>query len=92
MLKGGDIGTDLPTQPADENLVGQIDGVEAGVIRGWACSRGQDFKPLKVLIPSQQFKDPITACMYTLQQLWECRVKLIVLLYVKDLMTNVWTI
>jgi len=31
---------DLPPQPHDPDLLGQVDGVEGGVASGWACVRG----------------------------------------------------
>jgi len=33
-------GTDLPLQPHDPALLGQVDGVEGGIASGWACVRG----------------------------------------------------
>ena len=47
-LKGDGIEDGIPVQPQDESLLGQIDGLEAGVVSGWACSRGQLLKPLEV--------------------------------------------
>ena len=48
-LTGPKIESDLPTQDWDERLLGQIDGVDAGIVSGWACLRGQLEKPLQVL-------------------------------------------
>ena len=50
-LKGDGIEDGIPVQPQDESLLGQIDGLEAGIVSGWACSRGQLLKPLEVSFP-----------------------------------------
>jgi hypothetical protein len=39
---------DLPVQTGDEDLLGQIDGVEDGEVTGWACLKGYMAKPLEV--------------------------------------------
>ena len=47
-LTGMGIEEDLPLQPVDEELLGQIDGVESGEVTGWACLRGYMARPLEV--------------------------------------------
>ena len=52
ILKGNDIDRDPPIQAQDPQLLGQIDHLEAGMLTGWACSKGQLLKPLEVrLLP-----------------------------------------
>lgn len=53
-LSGAAVEDDLPVQTGDEELLGQIDGVDSGEVTGWACLRGYMAKPLEVqtsLIP-----------------------------------------
>jgi len=50
-LTGAAIEDDLPVQTGDEELLGQIDGVESGEVTGWACHRGYMAKPLEVRVP-----------------------------------------
>ena len=38
----------LPSQAVDEELLGQINGVDAGEVTGWACHRGYMARPLEV--------------------------------------------
>ncbi|KAK9817855.1 hypothetical protein WJX72_003172 [[Myrmecia] bisecta] len=47
-LEGKALTASLPTQQFDDKLLGQIDGVEAGQVTGWACVRGQLGSPLQV--------------------------------------------
>ena len=47
-LSGARVGEGLPLQPVDDHLLGQIDGISAGEITGWACLRGDMGKPLEV--------------------------------------------
>ena len=47
-LTGVGVEEDLPLQPVDEELLGQIDGVESGEVTGWACLRGYMARPLEV--------------------------------------------
>lgn len=49
-LTGAAIEDDLPVQTGDEELLGQIDGVESGEVTGWACHRGYMAKPLEVRV------------------------------------------
>ena len=37
-----------PVQPTNDQLLGQIDSVEAGEMTGWACMKGYMGKPLQV--------------------------------------------
>ena len=46
-LSGARVDEDLPTQAADDALLGQIDTVEGGEISGWACKRGYMGAPLQ---------------------------------------------
>lgn len=39
---------DLPIQDIDKDLIGQIDTVEEGVVKGWACARGRKAANLQV--------------------------------------------
>lgn len=54
ILKGDDLFSDLPLQKPDAQLLGQIDQMEAGVLSGWACSKGQLLKPLEVISPGKR--------------------------------------
>ena len=47
-LSGAAVEDDLPVQTGDEELLGQIDGVDSGEVTGWACLRGYMAKPLEV--------------------------------------------
>ena len=47
-LTGASVDDGLPIQTGDEELLGQIDGVESGEVTGWACLRGYMQKPLQV--------------------------------------------
>jgi hypothetical protein len=38
----------IPVQPTNDQLLGQIDSVEAGEMTGWACMKGYMGKPLQV--------------------------------------------
>lgn len=50
-LTGPKIESDLPTQAWDDRLLGQIDSVEAGIVSGWACLKGQQSpSPLEVVL------------------------------------------
>ena len=55
ILKGEDINSNLPVQAQDPLLLGQIDHLEAGILSGWACSKGQLLKPLEVSQSSPQY-------------------------------------
>lgn len=51
-------GPGLPDSPptvavSDDRLLGQLDWVEAGVISGWACVRGNPGQTLKVRTPER---------------------------------------
>ena len=47
-LTGQSLELELPDQPYDDRLLGQIDSVESGEVQGWACLRGALTDPLKV--------------------------------------------
>ena len=47
-LTGASVDEGLPIQAGDEELLGQIDGVESGEVTGWACQRGYMTRPLQV--------------------------------------------
>ncbi|CAL8462361.1 g1894 [Coccomyxa elongata] len=49
-LSGAAVEDDLPVQTGDEELLGQIDGVDSGEVTGWACLRGYMAKPLEVVV------------------------------------------
>ena len=49
-LTGQSLELELPDQPYDDRLLGQIDSVESGEVQGWACLRGALTEPLKVSI------------------------------------------
>lgn len=49
-LTGQSLEVELPDQPYDDRLLGQIDSVESGEVQGWACLRGALTDPLKVSI------------------------------------------
>ena len=47
-LSGASVDDGLPIQTGDEELLGQVDGVESGEVTGWACLRGYLARPLQV--------------------------------------------
>ena len=47
-LTGASVDDGLPIQTGDEELLGQVDGVESGEVTGWACLRGYLARPLQV--------------------------------------------
>lgn len=47
-LMGASVDEGLPIQNGDEELLGQIDGVDSGEVTGWACLRGYMTRPLQV--------------------------------------------
>ena len=64
-LTGSAVDEDLPVQTGDEDLLGQIDGVEDGEVSGWACLKGYMGKPLEVH-PFDPFEDPHRPLLLTL--------------------------
>jgi hypothetical protein len=71
-LAGQGLEDDLPNQAVDEELLGQIDGVDSGEVTGWACHRGYMARPLEVTRlhppPATKKTQPATrpACMSAL--------------------------
>ena len=53
----------LPIQSGDEELLGQVDGVESGEVTGWACLRGYLARPLQVCLMAS-LPDSIYNCMH----------------------------
>ncbi|CAL5227666.1 g10673 [Coccomyxa viridis] len=49
-LTGASVDDGLPIQTGDEELLGQVDGVESGEVTGWACLRGYLARPLQVVV------------------------------------------
>ena len=51
-LTGPTLTSAPPVRRIDENLLGQVDAVEAGEVSGWACLRGAiSVQPLQVSWP-----------------------------------------
>lgn len=47
-LNGQSLTAGLPTQNPDANLIGQFESLEAGILKGWACVKGQKSANLQV--------------------------------------------
>ncbi len=64
-LTGASVDDGLPIQSGDEELLGQVDGVESGEVTGWACLRGYLARPLQVCLMALSLT--VYTCMHCMQ-------------------------